>query len=63
MFIRYLTKTTNVTTVIVLLFLANIFALTSLINFCRLEAILGTNTCKIKIWKNYNVVLFLANNH
>lgn len=36
------------TTGIVLMVVAIILALTSLINFCPLYAVLGVNTCKVK---------------
>jgi Protein of unknown function (DUF2892) len=46
--VLYFTKTITGTASIVLGIVASILLLTSLINFCPLYAILGTNTCKIK---------------
>ncbi len=46
--VLYFTKVINGTTATVLGIVATVLLLTSIINFCPLYVILGTNTCKIK---------------
>ncbi len=46
--VLYFTKTISGTTAVVLGIVAAVLLLTSLINFCPLYVILGTNTCKRK---------------
>ena len=47
--ILYFTNTIGGTLGIVLLVLAGVFVLTSVIRFCPLYAIVGLNTCPVKI--------------
>ncbi len=44
----YFTDTVTGTFGIVLLVLAGVFVLTSLVSFCPLYTLIGTNTCQVK---------------